>query len=1328
MSPSAKVTKCQIEPRHPWGLILAACLLLLGMAGLAGHALAQNEEAGWEVPVNLSRGGGASEAIIVVQPNGQLRVLWWDQFEGLMVTDGLVPAAILTETVSAETPQPGAGSGEWSEPQVAPILMPVSVMQAGQSVIIPMPVEVMPLIVADTEGRAQAFWLGESLEENGGQPLHYSCLVPNGISWTRPLTMAIPAGAFDATADLSGTLHLAYVQPTQVGNSPSGLYYRRSGDGGASWSAPTVVYSSRYLRLLPAQDGAMCLTAGDANNLSVTWQDPRQGQLLVSQSSDGGATWQEPRPVVASDGVPLGNRVVAVPGGPERVLWPMPGESGSSLAVSSSGDALALALWDGDRWSAATHLDLSLRDPDLGLALSLDALRFAFVSTGSDQEGGTEKLIVVGTDQQGDLWLTSMGVEALAAFLVSPTSSPDEGEAMSVGGVNLSQSGAATDPTIVSGQDGRLHAFWWDQFNGLMLADGVVSASTVMSGTEEVTALHDFWSEPRPVPLPSGTIPWILSDAHGRVHAIWQQAPPPGASGELLMQPYLYSQLTVDGVAWSSPAVLVESALALEVMADTSGALHLAYLVTEQRSMSPAGVYYRQKGAEGAGWSAPALVHASRYTRLLTSDNAHLRLAADETGGIYVTWDDPRQERALLSYSPDGGATWNAPVEIGNVEGDVGSRRARLVTPPGGETFVLWEPWQAGSTCTLVQAPASAVLEGAAGDGQRLLEGMISCPRSEGFLPLSEGQVLMMADSGSEALTLVLWDGERWSEPTHWGTSFEDPATGRNGYLGNLDAALLQVPSPGIGWALAAVGTDGAGDVWATNSQLGSLDLVFAEPSPWSEPVIVSKGQAYPAVPSVATDAQGWLHVLWSEGSLSGEAGTALTYARWDGTAWTSPAAVLRSADGKSDQPALVTVGDRLHAVWSSGQGGEVLYSRAFAGDAHAASGWSEPFPLPSPGEVGSRPHILVSGDGVLHVVYAVPVNEGRGIYHTRSADGGETWDPARQVFDAAAAGWLMADCPQAAADTQGLLHVAWVRSGVPGAGSAQGVYYANSADGGDIWSAPFEIAAGSHAWPQAAAGAPGQVHLVWHESGAQPAWWHRWSSDGGQTWTRQDRVSGFDAVSAPVALLDHDDSGGLYLAGVTEGSGDGPALLLVAWDGQRWGAPETFPLDVRAVMPGAAAGIQPALGSLHMLIRGEMEPGHDSAQRGLWHTARQLPPVAVAVQPAAAGMPLPVLAPGITPTPSPMPSATATPWPTATFDTAPPVVSDITLPMAVGLAGVLATLVVVAGLAWRYLWMGRQTGDSGLVGILPRALRRVWETLRRFFRSIKDGLPRART
>ncbi|MFW6116011.1 MAG: sialidase family protein, partial [Chloroflexota bacterium] len=408
------------------------------------------------------------------------------------------------------------------------------------------------------------------------------------------------------------------------------------------------------------------------------------------------------------------------------------------------------------------------------------------------------------------------------------------------------------------------------------------------------------------------------------------------------------------------------------------------------------------------------------------------------------------------------------------------------------------------------------------------------------------------------------------------------------------------------------------------------------------------------------------------------------------------PARVLQSPEGVAEQPALVAAGGRLHAVWSGGPSGPIYHSWAYVGDAHAPDGWSEPLPLPMAGATGASPDVLVDASEALHVVYAVPLNEDRGMYTVRSDDRGESWSEAQVIFDAAAAGWAMADHPTLAVDPAGTLHVAWVRGSQDGHFPPEGIFYARSTDGGRTWSEPRAMAEGAYDWPRVAVALTGQAHLLWNEASPGGGCLHRWSADHGGSWSRQQEVPGFRGVVGPLGLT-ADGARTLHLVGLGRDDADEPALLYTVWDGSavsgatlttaegRWGKRETFRLDLaEGFVPGAAVAVAGAQGRLSVAFRAEVKSDED-IREVVFHAERSVP--AVEAEPERVGTPVPA----VTPTPSPMPTPTPTPRPAVPAQPPQPgpavlALGPLTLPMTAlgGLA--LATLIVVGVLIGRGL------------------------------------------
>ena len=188
--------------------------------------------------------------------------------------------------------------------------------------------------------------------------------------------------------------------------------------------------------------------------------------------------------------------------------------------------------------------------------------------------------------------------------------------------VNLSHSGAASNPAIVAGPDGTLRVFWWDRFDGLTVTDGSVPT----------LASSEAWSEPVAVPIflvetitttveaespegepvveeeqiftPIEAMPRIVADAAGRAHAFWLGEPLEPEEAEQVdeetgARPLMHSLLAAGSTSWSWAGVVAGSAVSFDVAADAEGTLHLVYVRASHSQSSPAGLYYRRSNDEG---------------------------------------------------------------------------------------------------------------------------------------------------------------------------------------------------------------------------------------------------------------------------------------------------------------------------------------------------------------------------------------------------------------------------------------------------------------------------------------------------------------------------------------------------------------------------------------------------------------------------------------------------------------------------------------------------------------------------------------------------------
>jgi hypothetical protein len=849
--------------------------------------------------------------------------------------------------------------------------------------------------------------------------------------------------------------------------------------------------------------------------------------------------------------------------------------------------------------------------------------------------------------------------------------------------VNLSRSGSAETPVIATAPDGAAQVLWWDRFDGLLTA--------ISAGPEAP------WSAPQPAPLgltrvvgegdeavletiPLTQMPQLLPDARGSVHAWWLGAVPDtanaaatAASGQRALW---YSRLRVGQTTWSTPDTLAEAALVWRMAEAADGSLHLVYLRPVNTTAFPAGLYYKRSTDGGATWSAPALVASSLYFRLLDASSAGLTVQAvgDE---IFAAWQDPRSGRPLLARSTDGGATWTPPEPL---TAETSARAPQLLPFRRISAF-----YEAGQPCVLYRQALELDLDSPA----VIFEGANVCGQTLQLLPLAGDQALLVAGAGSGSLTLALWDGARFSEPKALSASFRDPELERQIVLDSFSVARQ-----GGNLIVAGLGQDG--EIWTL---AGALDLeawAFAPPPVWSQPAAVASDLplAPASAPVAILDDTGRLHVLWSAAESAngpGAPGAALVYARLENGRWSTPAAILRAPEGKSDAPALVAAEDRLHAVWSGGADGRIYYSQAFARDATTAAGWSEALALSQAAgnpTAGSDPQILADLLGRLYVIYAVPLNEARGIYVTFSDDAGVTWSEPAVVFDAEAAGWLSVAQPSLSVDEQGNLLAVWARMPLPGNGPAEGLYSASSIVDGEFWTEPELLVEGAMTSPQAVATLKGQLLVIWYDA-QRGAAAYRLSSDGGVTWSLTSQVPGLRSLQGPPAVAT-DGAGGIHLAAVVEESAAPRTLTLahLLWDGERWTAEPSLPLarELQTV-PGLALAASAPLGRLEALLVAQSAgaaaaagtPGAAApAPWSVLHTSRALPVAASAALPQYSRV-TPTPPPAATPTPTPTPRPQVNP---EAPQTGAPVVEagPLSLPV-IALAGIALALLMVVGL-----------------------------------------------
>ena len=722
--------------------------------------------------------------------------------------------------------------------------------------------------------------------------------------------------------------------------------------------------------------------------------------------------------------------------------------------------------------------------------------------------------------------------------------------------VNLSNSGSTSAPIVLADSTNIIHVIWYDSFAGYRHAQ---------AGDDGV------WSEPGALILPFEEIkPVMISGPNNFLYTFWVE------DGDLLYSRVIDTNAGAS-TAWEVALALGVDVLAFDVSIDTDQAIHVAYLKQSDEGGLPAGIYYRQKPV-GLAWTADQPVVTSPYFRTMALEQAFVSVAGGvitrevdatevEEKNIYVAWDEPHSLRSLVSRSIDGGSLWGEPVEIDNDRGAAGSNMpfAPEVVVWNSQALLVWQKKISPTTCEMRYKVAVDGQTWSAADS--VFESFSGCPDRAGFLVQRDDLVLWQGDIGNQVF-LTAWNGNEWSEPRTEPllTGFWDDEAEKN----------LRITSRYLFYqadqnSLLAVGCDvnASQDVWFTRKSLENLDDWFLTFSSWQMSNEITIAQEGFSEISIVSDRTENYHALWLQApiapvgsqSIAGDTQKAVYYARWDGSAWSEPAVVLAGSDENPLQLSAVVNSDGdLLVMWRSDPGCRLSFSRVPAARAYNRLEWLDPVSLPTTADLCSSPALAAGAGQEIYAVYAVPVNEKRGIYLSRSIDGGRTWQAPVQVFDARAAGWIMADNPVLITDGS-RLHVLWQMGSPLEPGFGLGLGYAYSDDGGESWQGMDARVEERFRWAGLAAGGQGLVVRAW-----------QWGDDKETIITTQASLDGGENWQPAMSLvytgkllgqpdLFSDSFGGIHLLQMVEDDLGKATMEHWIWDSDNWMAGESLTL-----------------------------------------------------------------------------------------------------------------------------------------------------------------------
>ncbi len=735
-----------------FSLAAALAVMAVALAGLspARTAVAQGGGPVWGEPVNLSQSGAAALPYMVAEPNGNLHVLWWDEFDGAKY--------------AAYTPERG-----WTAP-VSVRTISGGRLRTGE----PLPPKSLELFV-DSANNLQVFWTADD-----GDLLYARKRIGFG-EWTNSIQLATAPLAWSAFADAHNGLHLAVIRATQAGTLAPGVYYRTSSNNGAAWENTVLVSESLYFRTLPTGQAHVNVSSDGGDNTFVIWDDPQLGQSTYTRPAEFGRSDEAPLVFEAGDvaggAAPQRARILIQPDGSLMALWqagvncelyqqiydPLTGAwslplrvldslvgcptalrnyaatDGKQVLVLELADGgVTMAIWDGLSWSDPLASVISFVNPLTGRSNTLGCLKLSLTG---------DKVAALGCDENRDVWVTTsqVSVNDLLPALESAWSAPSL----------LSQSsGDAGLPAVTLDTDGIVHALWAE----------APPDSNVSEYLSYVRGDGASWSaSPKVLRSPEGKAehPALVADPGGMLHAVW--------SGGLAGQIY-YSQAFVRDAAtapgWSAPRALPSLQAVGDwpsLSLDEAGGLHLTYVIPLNENR---GVYYLYSGDQGQTWTEPQLVFDAVAAGWSMVGEAHQ--TRDAAGRLHVMFTrnsllaTGQSLGVFYARSEDGGATWTATADVSAGAAD----HPRLIAVAADQIHRLWVVTSSGK----LEVWHQTSIDGGAtwSEAERALDSTVGVTADIGLATDGNGTVFMTgiqhAAESSDTLFSGRWDGQVWTD------------------------------------------------------------------------------------------------------------------------------------------------------------------------------------------------------------------------------------------------------------------------------------------------------------------------------------------------------------------------------------------------------------------------------------------------------------------------------------------------------------------------------------------------------------------------------------
>jgi hypothetical protein len=281
-----------------------------------------------------------------------------------------------------------------------------------------------PAIATDPFGRIHVVWHDYP---GGDSEICYTRSTDGGTTWAAPKRLSWSSGDTDDPAvasDVSGNVHVVWTDSTP-GNWE--IYYRKSADGGATWSAAKRITWTAGQSFNPA------VAVDPSGSLHVVWWGDQTGnwEIYYKKGANGGATWSAAQRLSWSLGASYSPDIAVDSSAYLQVVWQDDTPGFPDIFQRKSQNA-------GSAWTTLKNLSRT-SSYSMDPAIAAGASGRVHVVWYDTTPGNNEIYYVLSTNG-GDTWGTGQRLTWTAAD--------------------------SEDPDIAVDSSGKIHVVWDDETSG----------------------------------------------------------------------------------------------------------------------------------------------------------------------------------------------------------------------------------------------------------------------------------------------------------------------------------------------------------------------------------------------------------------------------------------------------------------------------------------------------------------------------------------------------------------------------------------------------------------------------------------------------------------------------------------------------------------------------------------------------------------------------------------------------------------------------------------------------------------------------------------------